>query len=70
MTQLRIALLLFLSVASSAAGQLTPGKLLTVRNGCENSPCEGRHAIVFVHGIYGGAETFTNNRAEITFHRD
>ena len=37
-----------------------PGKLQTVRSGCENTSCAGRHAIVFVHGIYGGAETFTN----------
>jgi hypothetical protein len=57
-----IALVVFFAGISSAFGELVPGSLHTVRGGCVGSPsaCSGRHAIVFVHGIYGGAETFTN----------
>jgi hypothetical protein len=57
MIRILFASLLFLFTASSAFAQF--GLLHTVRSGCKDR-CQGRHAIVFVHGIYGGAESFTN----------
>jgi hypothetical protein len=47
--------------------QLPPGNLVSVRDGCRNIPCAGRHAIVFVHGIYGGDETFKNTQISPSF---
>lgn len=60
MNRILVSVLLLLCSACSAFGEVVPGRLETVRSGCERSSCIGRHAIVFVHGIYGGAETFTN----------
>lgn len=57
---IRLFVLLLLCSASPVFAQFAPGRLETVRSGCDNVSCKGRHAIVFVHGIYGGAETFTN----------
>jgi hypothetical protein len=49
------------TLTGSAARAQDPAKLLVIRNGCALSPsCAGRHAIVFVHGIYGSRDTFTN----------
>lgn len=43
-------------------------ELVAVRDGCKGlQTCEQRHAIVFVHGIYGGAETFVNDSVSPAF---
>lgn len=42
-------------------------QLVSVRDGCLGPECKGRHALVFVHGIYGGSETFTNTQASPAF---
>jgi hypothetical protein len=51
----------------SGAQSLPAGTLQVVRSGCESSSCVARHAIVFVHGIYGGVDTFTNKTVSPEF---
>lgn len=44
-----------------------PAKLYAVSDGCGSTSCNGRHAIVFVHGIYGGEDTFVNTSVSPAF---
>jgi hypothetical protein len=66
---MRSLLLLFFALAAMPVcqAQLPPGNLIPVRDGCADTTCMGRHAIVFVHGIYGGSETFTNTQVSPPF---
>src|SRR5712691_3669242 len=66
MIRLLIVFIELLCAASSAFAQSFPTHLDAVRAGCDAS-CRGRHAIVFVHGIYGGSETFTNTAVSPPF---
>ncbi|HYN53623.1 MAG TPA: hypothetical protein VES38_02825 [Methylotenera sp.] len=56
-----------ISLNSLADKKLEPGILHTLRSGCGYATCNGRHAIVFVHGIYGGAGTFKNTDVDLPF---
>lgn len=57
--------LLFLSGSSNAApiDEMPAAEIVTIKD-CDTQPatrpCEGRDAIFFVHGIFGGVDSFTN----------
>jgi hypothetical protein len=55
-----LLLALVLMIGMPGWAQPSPVRLYPVRDSCGSQDCGGRHAIVFVHGIYGGANTFTN----------
>ena len=63
---LAVAVLLLFSSASIAqeAPEYPAAEIIAVKD-CDAQqaarPCKGRDAIFFVHGIFGGVETFTNN---------
>jgi hypothetical protein len=60
MKLLHMLMLLVGFSCSSVSAQAPVVTLTNVGPVCE-STCQGRHAIIFVHGIYGSKETFTNN---------
>ncbi|WP_160300609.1 putative lipase [Bradyrhizobium japonicum] len=37
-----------------------PAELETIRQSCQWSACRSAHAVIFVHGIFGGDDTFRN----------
>lgn len=55
--------ILALNPTIAAPLDLTAAEIIAVKD-CATQrqarPCEGRHAIFFVHGIFGGVESFTN----------
>lgn len=61
---LLLVLILKFGIAYSAE---TPAKLIPVRDSCQNNDCSERHAIIFVHGIYGNSKTFTNEEVDPKF---
>lgn len=58
--------LLLLALGTQTWAQSSPATVSNVRVNCANA-CAGRHAIIFVHGIYGSKETFVNTKVQPSF---
>jgi hypothetical protein len=61
---MRIVLLalatLFLATNSAFSEEWKAAEIIPIRDCYNKQPCKGRDAIFFVHGVFGGADTFTN----------